>query len=56
MKVIVVNLSDTAYTIQDADRIAQMVISSHAMAEWVEVEELQQTERGAGGFGHTGKQ
>lgn len=53
--IIVVNLSNNAVSIKDGDRIAQMVINKVEQAEWVEVEELTGTERGAGGFGHTGK-
>ena len=53
--VILVNLSAEAFEIQDGERICQMVIAQHAQAEWIEVEELESTERGAGGFGHTGK-
>jgi len=52
--VIMINLSNEEYTIKNGDRIAQMVISSREQAEWIQVEELRQTERGAGGFGHTG--
>jgi dUTP pyrophosphatase len=54
IKVILVNLSDEEYTVNDGERIAQMVIAAHEQAAWVEVEELMATERGAGGFGHTG--
>lgn len=53
--VILVNLSAEAFEIQDGERICQMVIAQHAQAEWIEVEELGDTARGAGGFGHTGK-
>lgn len=53
--IIVVNLSNNAVSIQDGDRIAQMVIHKVEQAEWVETEILENTERGAGGFGHTGK-
>lgn len=53
--VILVNLSAEAFEIQDGERICQIVIAQHAQAEWIEVEELGSTERGAGGFGHTGK-
>ena len=53
--VIVVNLSSETYTISPGERICQMVINKHDTAEWVEVEELQHTDRGDGGFGHTGK-
>ena len=52
--VILVNLSAEDYRVQDGDRIAQMIISKHEQAEWEEVSELKETERGAGGFGHTG--
>jgi len=54
IKVIMVNLSDTAYTFNNGDRIAQMIVSAHEKAEWTEVVDLNQTTRGAGGFGHTG--
>ncbi len=54
IKVLLVNLSNEDFMITDGDRIAQMVISKHEKAEWVEVEELSTTERGAGGYGHTG--
>ena len=53
--VIVINLSKDAFTINDGERICQMVIAKHERAEWLEVNELNETERGAGGFGHTGK-
>ncbi|MBI2271643.1 MAG: dUTP diphosphatase [Bacteroidetes bacterium] len=54
IKVILVNLSKEDFTINDGERIAQMVIAKHEQAEWIEVQELIDTERGAGGFGHTG--
>ncbi len=53
--VILVNLSNEPVVINDGDRIAQMVIARHEQAEWNVVEVLSETERGAGGFGHTGK-
>lgn len=53
--VILVNLSSESFTIADGERICQMVIAAHAHAEWEVVETLDETERGAGGFGHTGK-
>lgn len=53
--IIVVNLSNEEITIKDGDRICQMVINCVEQAEWIEVEELEPTERGTGGFGHTGK-
>lgn len=55
LKVILINLSSEAFTIQDGERIAQMVIAKHEQAEWIRVEELLETQRGQGGFGHTGK-
>ena len=54
--VIMVNLSDTQFEVGDGDRIAQMVVSRYEKAEWQEVDELDVTCRGEGGFGHTGKQ
>ncbi len=55
IKVILINLSNSEYEIKDGDRICQMIISKHEKVEWNEVEILNDTERGAGGFGHTGK-
>lgn len=52
--VILVNLSNQAFTVQDGDRIAQLVIAQHASAEWNEVTVLEDTSRGSGGFGSTG--
>lgn len=54
IKVILVNLSNEDFVVKDGERIAQMIISSHEQAEWLEVGELEQTSRGAGGFGSTG--
>lgn len=54
INVILVNLSAEEFVIEDGERIAQMVIARHEQAEWEEVEVLDETERGAGGFGHTG--
>ena len=54
IKVILVNLSTEDFVITNGERIAQMVIAAHEQAEWVEVDELADTRRGAGGFGHTG--
>lgn len=54
IKVILVNLSNDAFTINNGERVAQMVIAKHEQADWIEVNELVETERGAGGFGHTG--
>jgi dUTP pyrophosphatase len=55
VKVILVNLSDKEVEISDGERIAQMIISEHVQAKWEEVNELTETTRGAGGFGHTGR-
>lgn len=54
--VILINHGHEPFTINDGDRIAQMVIAKFKKAAWVEVDVLQDTERGDGGFGHTGKQ
>ncbi len=54
IKVILVNLSQEPFTIEDGDRIAQMIINKVEKAEWEEVNVLDETERGSGGFGHTG--
>lgn len=55
IRVILINLSNEEFRIQDGERIAQMVVAKHETAEWFEVEQLEDTERGAGGFGSTGK-
>lgn len=52
--VILVNLGNEAFTVENGERIAQLVIAKHERAEWLEVEELTETVRGAGGFGSTG--
>ena len=52
--IILINLSNEPFVINNGERICQMVIMNYTKAEWVEVEELNDTERGAGGFGHTG--
>ena len=52
--VILVNLSNEDFVVEDGERIAQLVIAKHERAEWIEVEELTETSRGAGGFGSTG--
>ena len=54
IRVILVNLSAEEFIVEDGERIAQMVIARHEQAEWEEVDVLDETERGAGGFGHTG--
>ena len=54
IKVILVNLSNEDFVINDGERVAQMVIAKHEQAEWIQVEQLIETDRGAGGFGSTG--
>ena len=54
--VIVANLSSEEYTIEDGERICQMVVAKHETVKWETVESLTDTDRGAGGFGHTGKE
>lgn len=54
IKVILVNLSDTNFTLEPGERIAQMIIARFEHISWNEVETLSETERGEGGFGHTG--
>lgn len=53
--IILVNLSNEPFVIEDGERVAQMVIARHEQAEWKETDTLDETERGAGGFGHSGK-
>lgn len=55
IKVILVNLSNEPFTIEAGERIAQMIVARYEQIEWQAVEELSSTERGAGGFGSTGK-
>lgn len=52
--VLLINLSDRDFTVNDGERIAQMVIARHETAEFAIVDALDETERGAGGYGHTG--
>ena len=54
IKVILANISNDIVHIENGDRVAQMVITKHEVIEWTEVELLNETERGSGGFGHTG--
>lgn len=54
IKVILINLSNEPFIVKDGERIGQMVISKYENAEWEEVDSLDETERGEGGFGHTG--
>ena len=53
--VLLVNLSNEAFVIENGERVAQMVVAAHEQASWKEVSELSDTDRGAGGFGSTGK-
>jgi len=55
VKVLLVNLSDTDFVINDGERIAQMVVVKHETINWSEVQSLEESDRGAGGFGSTGK-
>ena len=55
IKVILINLSTESFVIKNGERIAQMVIASHERANWIASDTLSESERGAGGFGHTGK-
>jgi dUTP pyrophosphatase len=55
VKVILANLSSEEFTINDGERIAQLVVARHEQVEWEQTEELSDTTRGAGGFGSTGK-
>lgn len=54
--VILVNLSSEPFTVNDGERICQMVIAAHSRGEWQPADALDDTERGAGGFGHTGRE
>ncbi|MEO7215853.1 dUTP diphosphatase [Mucilaginibacter sp.] len=55
IKVLLVNLSNVDFEINTGDRIAQMVVAKHEQVKWEEVDTLSDTTRGAGGYGHTGK-
>jgi dUTP pyrophosphatase len=55
IKIILVNLSKQDFTVRHGDRIAQMIIAKHETITWRQVDELEETQRGKGGFGHTGK-
>ena len=54
--VILINLSDTEFTVKNGERVAQLVISKHARGEWISVQNLSDTSRGGSGFGSTGSQ
>ncbi len=53
--VILINLSQEDFVVEDGERICQMVIAKHEQVDWLQVDVLDETERGTGGFGHTGK-
>ena len=55
LKVLLVNLSDKDFVVNNGERIAQMVVAKHETVVWETTEELSNTDRGAGGYGHTGK-
>lgn len=55
IKVILINHSNEPFTIRRGERIAQLVIAKHETVSWLQTETLDETERGSGGFGHTGK-
>ena len=55
IQVLLINLSDQAFEVKRGERIAQMVVARHERVQWIETDELSDTERGAGGFGHTGR-
>src|ERR1700722_15207349 len=55
LKVLLINLSKEDFAINDGERIAQVIVAKHERVDWELVEQLMETERGAGGFGHTGK-
>ncbi len=55
IRVVLVNLSNKDFVINHGERICQMVVAKHASVEWDETQELEASDRGAGGFGHTGK-
>ena len=56
IKVLLVNLSDTDFVVQDGERIAQLVVARHEVIDWERTEELSETARGTGGYGSTGRQ
>lgn len=55
IRVVLVNLSNDAFQINHGERICQMIVAAHATVEWELAQELEESDRGAGGFGHTGK-
>ena len=55
IKVVLINFGDADFEIKNGERIAQMIVSKHEKANWIETNELNETKRGVGGYGHTGK-
>ena len=55
IKVLLINLSKVDFTIQNGERIAQLIVAKHERVQWETVDNINETARGAGGFGHTGK-
>jgi len=55
IKVLLINFGDTDFEIKNGERIAQIIVSKHEKANWIEANKLNETIRGAGGYGHTGK-
>jgi dUTP pyrophosphatase len=55
IEIIIFNLSDQDFIVNDGDRICQMIVSKHERVEWIDAERVNATNRGTGGFGHTGK-
>lgn len=55
IRVVLVNLSNDEFVVNHGERICQMIVAEHATVEWELTNELEESERGAGGFGHTGK-
>lgn len=56
IKILLINLSNETFTVKPGERIAQMIVSKHEVVEWLAVESVSDTDRGAGGYGHTGIQ
>lgn len=56
LRVTLINLSRDPFTIEPGERVCQMILARYERVEWLEVEQLDETERGAGGFGHTGRE
>ena len=54
VKVLLVNFSNDDFIVEDGERVAQMIVARHEKAQWIETDTLDETERGEGGYGHTG--